>query len=1053
LINTITFPDGKIKFDIKVIPHNIGSKANNPFYLDKIKIYDKFNNLKFEYHMIYKDTLHKTNYNLLSKIEKYGVDNNGNLVEEPFYKFLYYGTPPDELNKLSKDTWGYYNGKYNTSLLTGDRSVNFETTRLGALKKIIYPTEGFTEIEYESNTTSTLDPLFNGGGQCSPNIFNQSRAITAINFTDNPILEIRDTIEIPCEQMVKVTLNASSGLIPGGGNSGSNMSDADVEFLNLPLLASGDQMRISDLCNFFNENCNDGCKTSVSSHSPENLTSYTDWPGYAAQNTASYFYLPAGTKIVLHARTDNITSGRGSASVRVDYFDCQDYNLAVGGLRVKSIKICEKEVSNNCQIKNFNYNLSNGLSSGRILSLPYYMYMVNYGFHCGEDAEMGRGQFAFQASGSMIPMAGFSGSPVIYEKVETIENNGIDKGKIIQYFSVEDFMVKEDITEPPFPYYLQKGWKNGNLIKEEKYKWKNGGYEKVSEQLNEYQSFDYQPENNNFHGSIGFKAFRKEYSYGTVQNPQDLTAYDYITYQVIPQFYQLVSSTTKSFYNNQPVVTSKHFEYDPKTGNLVNEFFSDSEGNIHKKSYVYADDIIDNQSLGEPFLDLESLYAYQKLQKYDELHPDNKNILTKPIQVQTFVNNQQVSKIREEFRNFGDIQVGSETQKNISTKVIMSAKSDENSLEEKIVYSAYDAFGNPIAVLKKSGVPIYYVWGYNHSKIIAKIIGCDPYKSGTTIQQLADEARNLSDVDVDAASENDLINSLQNLRGSLSEDCIMTAYTYDPLIGVTSIIDEKGEVQLYKYDAFGRLQRILDKQGNILKEYEYNYDPTYNTPWPIEANVNMVNHDIANSEVTFEVDVDPNNSGSGAGLNFEWTLLTPGTIIQENNNQIVVKYDCYNTNNLPVLVSCKITDQQFTDNFIEVTGHFNWNGCLNSGSFNVDLIYQYNEEESGNEQNGNNTTQTPQQLISINLSLNNIQGGNGNNYINYKWYYKNTGSSDWILLSDTGTNNHYFSNDTNLISQLCGQLVSFRCIVTDTFTDQQLIFDENNNPHFIFCNN
>lgn len=51
----------------------------------------------------------------------------------------------------------------------------------------------------------------------------------------------------------------------------------------------------------------------------------------------------------------------------------------------------------------------------------------------------------------------------------------------------------------------------------------------------------------------------------------------------------------------------------------------------------------------------------------------------------------------------------------------------------------------------------------------------------------------------------------------------MTTYTYDPLVGVTSISDASGRTTTYEYDNAQRLKVVKDQDGNILKSYEYRF--------------------------------------------------------------------------------------------------------------------------------------------------------------------------------------------------------------------------------------
>ncbi|HEY9196463.1 MAG TPA: hypothetical protein VIM77_09360, partial [Mucilaginibacter sp.] len=57
----------------------------------------------------------------------------------------------------------------------------------------------------------------------------------------------------------------------------------------------------------------------------------------------------------------------------------------------------------------------------------------------------------------------------------------------------------------------------------------------------------------------------------------------------------------------------------------------------------------------------------------------------------------------------------------------------------------------------------------------------------------------------------------------LPAGAMMNTYTYKPEVGVLSITDTKGLTQFYEYDDMKRLLNIRDQDGNILKNFNYNY--------------------------------------------------------------------------------------------------------------------------------------------------------------------------------------------------------------------------------------
>ncbi len=123
--------------------------------------------------------------------------------------------------------------------------------------------------------------------------------------------------------------------------------------------------------------------------------------------------------------------------------------------------------------------------------------------------------------------------------------------------------------------------------------------------------------------------------------------------------------------------------------------------------------------------------------------------------------------------------------------------------------------GKPTQILGQDGVVTSYIWGYNKQYPVAKIVGLS-YASA-----IATPGFNLAGINAssDAQAIQDEIKKIRLAYPNAQ----ITTYTYNPMIGVSLIIDPKGLKNTYHYDGFGRLMYVKDQDGNILSKNEYHY--------------------------------------------------------------------------------------------------------------------------------------------------------------------------------------------------------------------------------------
>ncbi len=144
--------------------------------------------------------------------------------------------------------------------------------------------------------------------------------------------------------------------------------------------------------------------------------------------------------------------------------------------------------------------------------------------------------------------------------------------------------------------------------------------------------------------------------------------------------------------------------------------------------------------------------------------------------------------------------------------------------ENRVTYDQYDSIGNLLQYHIPDGSTTAMIWGYNNENLLLKA-------ENTTYEELegfAEDIKAVAQQDNDNCLEREDCNE-QRLRDEIARlrvalpDAMITSYTYDPGIGLTSITSPSGIIEYYQYDTFNRLKSIKDHEGNIIKRFEYNY--------------------------------------------------------------------------------------------------------------------------------------------------------------------------------------------------------------------------------------
>ncbi|MGG1921174.1 hypothetical protein [Chryseobacterium cucumeris] len=775
--------------DYALPPNNIGLIAESEQEVSGKqikKIYDSNNNS-----IVFTYSVQNGDYSKLTGIKKY---HNDQVIDDVTFNYLNtsvsrlflseirnnksnssykfsYNNPESFPSRLSfsRDMWGYYNGKSNSTLIPqifdssntsapqyngADQSIVPNLGQYGLLKTITYPTGGNTLLNYENHKKkdNVLVPA--------------TKANIGIS-TFNPLGTYetnKETIVIP-QKTGLVQIGLSSYLYSYGTCKNSPALQTGKQKASLEVFdQTGNLLTLLEYSPLYNTYFPLGTSTE------------------ASLNTNKKVFVNVNknqpVKIVLTA-----LFACADAYASTTYYDKDDeyvlQDVLLGGYRVSST--VETPIDGLPITRKYNYVNDNGEYSIHQTREPLFKENRTAGSVCVGGALTSTTPIILNYTAITSSNIGrlFSFNPNIF--YDTVEEKIEEKGKTIHYFSSNtdywgDPIKGSSIISAP---WTNSGWDNGKEILTVYKDNANVILKKVEFNFSEDTS------RTSYMGAITRrKIFEPVLNDGNWNNFENLDA---VYYKNISRFTYLKSQKTTDYFNGNPVETKIEYFYDnPSHHQLKKQKYTTADGVINATEYNYAHE-----------------KGNQKL--------INANMIGIPLETEVKKNLNTVSKTETKYDNPLTLLPSSV----VSTDL-------QNTQTTEVTYNQYDPKGNLQQYTAKNGLSTVIIWGYNQTQPIAKIEGA---KLSDIQQSLMDSIINASNTDAAAAANNDetsFLSVLNTFRNSLPNYQI-TTYTYDPLIGVRSITPPSGIRESYVYDSANRLQKVIDVNGKVLKEMKYNY--------------------------------------------------------------------------------------------------------------------------------------------------------------------------------------------------------------------------------------
>ncbi|EZH73165.1 hypothetical protein ATO12_19355 [Aquimarina atlantica] len=807
-LQKIVFPNGEVRFNItNSVDQSVATQA-----LNSVSVWNSSKQI-IKYDFTYNDPT--KNRKVLTSITK---SNKG--VALPWYQFEYHAAPnlvaPDQ-NYKQQDFWGYYNGSLRPLLPAENREIDPNKTISGALKKITYPTKGYSEIVYEQNRIAIGSS--STASNCS---YSHNKSFSKTISIENGVFDkVLDTIiQVPEQQVVTVngniTLGEGTNYTFWGAESDITISSVGggcrYQNINLRMKKHGETIP---------------CEPGTSNDCPDT---------YTETNTQTGFTQDGKIRVQVRLTAPFNSSAKFRFSIRYEERGEDTPYKLIGGIRVSQTKDCDGD--GNCKTKTYKYIKEDGTDSGVLVGSPaVFEYQTTVAKHLRVTTTTHR------VAKSMQDVNSYAGSPVLYPRVEIWEEDGTN-GKTVNHYS----SFGNSGGSYPFVPPVNNDWLKGKLLKSEVFAKRGQNFVLQKETVNEYQTvYPFGQFGLSTVKAYGMAVGRIMYRYGEDGhfnglidgNPTHYQSNFYVDY---PKEYKLVKTIDKEFLHGQTLTSETSYTYDNPYGQLKTQTNTDSHNNTIVTQFFYPYDL--SNTVHNSLID--------------------QNRITTPIETQTKQGDEFVASQTTEFKDWGD---GKLLPKMVKT--LKGEKSTVNIFQDQVEYLSYDNQGYPLEVLQVDGRHIMYVWGYNNTLPIAKIDNASYVGISSTASSLITQLQTASNTEDTPAEEVTMRNLFKDLREDVYfADAQLTGYTYDPLIGVTSMTDPKGYTTYYRYDEFNRLQYGLDQNQHVAQQVRYNYQGEQTATLGDVTITPSLSTVQPNQSVTFT----SNTSGSGSADMYTWSV-------------------------------------------------------------------------------------------------------------------------------------------------------------------------------------